>query len=868
MGRRTLQAGFLVLAALALANLARSRGGGIPTPAEFLGLEVGQDGVLASYDEIASYWKAVDARSDRVTVLDLGETTMGRRYLMAVITSPENQRRLEEFRRINGRLYDPRLTSEEEARSLIARGRTIVAVQMGIHSDEVGAPQLSLELAHRFATDDTPWMRQVLDETIILLSPSHNPDGTQLVAEWHRRTIGTPYYGGPLPFLYHPYAGHDNNRDWYMFTQKESRMTVGQIWNAWHPQISHDLHQMEPDGARIFVPPYVEPVNPNIDPLLRAQTSALGSHVAAELRARGKTGVLTDAIYDLWTPARAYVDYHGGVRMLSEVASARLAAPVTLTRSALRRGVGYDAARVSSNFPAPWPGGPWRLRDIMEYHRAALDALLDHAARNRRDWLTGFWNVNKNAVGLTAGATAPKPFAVVVPTDQRDPAAAYEMLRVLQIGDVEVHRARSSFLAGGVRYPAGTHAILMAQPAGAFARTLTLAQPYPELHEYPGGPPRRPYDATAHTLPLLMGVRVALVADPFEADLEPVPLPIVPGRGRAPERAAPAYAFAHDSAGIRATIRLARAGMRLAWARRAVRVEAGTLPAGTIVVPDQAGARELLADVANDLPVTVHALPDAGSDHLAVGLPRIGLYKSHLAAVDEGWTRWIFDEWGMPFTTVENAALRNGTPLASRFDAIVLPEQSPAAIVNGIAAGQAPPEYVGGIGEQGVAALRAFVADGGTLVALGVASKLPVERFGLPGVPLVASAGADDPYGPGSILRTRVDVDHPIAYGSPREGVAWFENSPAFRVSGAARAVVRYPVEGSPLLSGLLIGGDSLKGAAAVVDVPLGRGRVVLFGVRPQYRAQTWATFGLFFNALFYSTTTPPGPSSLLPDRP
>jgi hypothetical protein len=432
------------------------------------------------------------------------------------------------------------------------------------------------------------------------------------------------------------------------------------------------------------------------------------------------------------------------------------------------------------------------------------------------------------------------------------------MLRVFQAGDVEVHRARAAFAAGGTRYRAGSHVILMAQPASAFARTLTQVQHYPDVRAYPGGPPQRPYDATAYTIPLLMGAAATPVAAPFDADLElmPAPLTLPAGGGRVPAASAMAYTVAHDSAGIKALIRLLRDGAQVGWAGTSFRAANRAFDAGTLVVAGNAGARERLADLADHLPLTITALDRGVPGVRPLRLPRVGLYRSPLAAIDEGWTRWIFEQWGLPYLTLGNGDVQDAGRLGERFDVVVLPDQSPGAILHGISPGQAPLEYVGGIGETGLASLRGFVEAGGTLVTLDSASMLPIERFGLPVVNVVASA-AREVVGPGSILRTRVDASHPVGFGSPIESMAWFEHSPAFRVSGNARAIVRYPDAGSPLLSGWLLGGEELRGAAAVVEVPLGRGRVVLFGFRPQYRAQTWATFGLFFNALFYSTTGP-----------
>ncbi|HVB37895.1 MAG TPA: M14 metallopeptidase family protein, partial [Vicinamibacterales bacterium] len=845
----------------------------IPTPSDFLKMPVGADGVLATYEQITSYWKAVASMSDRITVEDLGPTTEGHHYLVAIITSPANQKRLDDYRELNARLYDPRRTSEEEAKRLIAEGKTIVAMQLSIHSTEVGAAQLSMELAYRFATENTPRMLSVLDNTIIILSPSHNPDGTQMVADWNNQYRGTPYQDGPLPFLYQKYVGHDDNRDWYMFTQKESQITVAKIWNRWHPQISYDLHQMSPFGARLFVPPWVDPYDPNIDPTLRAETTAIGSTVAMQLTAAGKAGVVIHGVYDAWTPARQYVDYHGGIRILTELASAKLAEPMTLRFDQLRPGLGYDARQVAWNFPMPWRGGTWRLRDIMDYEDVAVDAVLDYAAKYRQQFLTNFYDVNKRSIGRTDPETGQeKPYAIVVPAAQDDVLGTYRLLWVLQFGDVEIQRATAPFTAGGRQYAAGTHVILMAQPASAYAKTLMEVQHYPDLRLYPGGPPQPPYDVAAYTLPLLLGVKSVFVQQPFQAQLVPVANPIMPPAGAVVGGTAKsAYVFAHDNAGVKAMNHLEKAGLHVEWASAPFTEGGHAFPAGTIVLPvaGQPGAEAAVRAEAAALPVAFHAVNGSVPAGLTVTYPRVGLYKSFVPSMDEGWTRWIFEQWGMDYTSIENKDVRAGN-LRARFDAIILPQEAPRAIIDGHEAGTVPDEYAGGIGEEGVAALKAFVEAGGTLIAFDTACLLPVEQFGLPVKNALAGLsgsgrGGDRSsaafYGPGSIVRTKVDVSSPIASGASAEGVAWFEQSPAFQVSGNAKAVVTYPTDGTLLLSGWLLGPDHLKGLAGVVDAPLGKGHVVLFGFRPQYRAQTWATYTLLFNAL-YDATAPAGSSA------
>src|SRR5258707_13657254 len=436
-----------------------------PSPESVLGFRPGADRQLADWTQIVDYFHRLDAASDRVTVEEVGRTTEDRPFLVAVITSEKNMARLDEIRRANLRLADPRGLSAEEAERLIATGKTIVGVNHGIHSDEVAATQTSMETAYALASGDSAEVREILDNTVVVMIPSHNPDGTQRVTEWYRATLGKPWEGHDPPFLYQKNTGHDNNRDWYMFTQRESRLTLKGLYDPWRPQIVHDLHQMGARAARLFAPPYVDPWEPNIDSALIAAVSALGTHVAARLTSEGHKGVAVDAIYDAWSPSRAYPHTHGGVRLLTESAEARMATPIEVPFENLEPGIGYDPRVRSWNFPDPWPGGGLSLPGIVEEQRAATRAILGHAARNREYWLRTFYEVNRRA------SERREPFAFVVPSEQKDPLAAAKLLEVLRLGGVEVQRVRAGFTALGRTLAAGSFVIRMDQPASRFAQT-------------------------------------------------------------------------------------------------------------------------------------------------------------------------------------------------------------------------------------------------------------------------------------------------------------------------------------------------------------------------------------------------------------
>jgi len=837
-------AAVLATAAL-LAPQAPAATSAVPAPESVLGFVPGEDRKLAGWGQVLGYLRALDAASARVSVEEVGKTTEGRPFVIVTVTSEANHARLEEIRRTNARLADPRGLADEEAERLVRGGKAIVAMAYSIHSTEVGGTLAALRLLHRLAASDDERVRAMLDATVLLVIPSHNPDGTDIVSEWYRKQLGTPFEGTAPPQLYQRYVGHDNNRDWYMFTQQETLLTLLYLYHRWHPQIVHDVHQMGARGARLFVPPFTDPWEPNVDPALTAAVGALGSHVASRLTTAGRTGVVTGALFDAWTPGRAYPHTHGGVRFLSETASVRIASPIEVKPQELEgRGPEYDPRSASANFPAPWPGGAWRLADVVETQLQASLAVLEHAAQNREHWLRTALAVNRRAVARR------EPFAFLIPAEQRDPSAARRLASVLQLGEVELERARAPFDAAGRQHPAGTLVVRMQQPASGFAKALLETQRYPDRREYAGGPPKAPYDVTAHTLPLLLGVEVEVVAAPFEAALAPAgERPFEPGRieGRGPR-----IALAHSSGDMVALGRLLARGVEARWTLDAFEEAGRRYPAGTLLVPGS--ARRTLEPLAAELGLVARSVRSRPRS-LSLRTPRVGLYRSWVSSMDEGWTRFVFEkEMGVAYRSLVDRDVRAGR-LAERFDAIVLPDQSVASLRGGHAKGAMPEEYTGGLGVEGGEALRAFVEAGGTLVALDSASGYAIDVLGLKVKDALAGVDAKTFYCPGSILRATVDTTHPLAHGLEPTLPVWFEGSPAFEVEKGT-VLARYD-ERDPLLSGWLLGGERLRGRAALALVPLGRGRVVLFGFRPQYRAQSRASYVALLNALYFSAARP-----------
>ncbi len=822
----------------------------IPSPEDVLGYRMGTERRLADWPEIVDYFERLAASSDRVAVEELGRTTKDEPFVVVAVSAPENlaPEARERNRSLLTRLADPRGLGDEEAEGLIAEARTAAVILATQHSNEIGAALMTLELAHDLATGNDVATRELLANTVTLLIPSGNPDGIRLIVDWYRRWLGTEYEGCAMPWLYHPYVGHDNNRDWFMLTQAETRLYAA-FHNREHPQLVFDMHQMYRDGARFMVPPFIDPLDPNQDPVIQQGFAALGSEIAARLTAAGKAGVATHIIFDNYSPSLAYGNYHGSVDLLSEAASCRLATPIELEEEDLKVKEGFDPKVRSWNHPLPWKGGTWTLRDIVEYDKLAARAFLEHAAKYRERWLRDYLGIARRTV-----ERPDPPFAFVFPTEQRDPGTTAELLQTLARGAIEVEEATAPFTADGVTYPAGTCLVRLGQPAGNFAKTLLEVQTYPDLRRWPDGPPMPPYDIAGHTLPIQMGVRAVEVKLPFEAELrrrEQIEPPVGTVRGEG------TYGFALEPGRNRAALavnRLLAAGFAVHRAQE--RVPGLGLPPGSALVPAAEGlldvARALVTEVGVDLVGLDGPLAVETFEQRPV---RLGLYRSWVANIDEGWLRWVLEEYETPYQTLHDADVRQGG-LAARFDAILLPHQPMEEMLEGNKEKNDykepyPPQYVGGLGEVGMEALRGFVEAGGTLIALDAACEAVIKRFALPVRNVLEGMAETDFYCPGSLLRVVVDAAQPLGWGLPRETAVMFIKGPAFELVDADEAtiVARYPTS-DPNLSGWILGPRHLAGKAALLEVPLGAGRVVLAGFRPHFRAQTRGTYKILFNAI------------------
>ncbi len=764
----------------------------VPSPRSVLGFQPTDDKTIADWTQITDYFAKLDKASNRVVVKEIGKTTLGKPMIVAFISSPGNIKNLERYRRMSAQLGDPRtVQNSAEAERLIKNAKAIVSISCSIHSTEIVASQMSMNLAYELATANDAETKEILDNTILLLIPSSNPDGIQIVADWYRKTLGTKSEGTSPPELYHHYAGHDNNRDWFMLNLKETQAITKLYWQEWFPQFVYDVHQMGQTGARFVIPPFFDPPNPRISPSILREVGLVGYKMAADLQAKGIAGVATNTTFDTWWHGgfRSAPYYHNSIGILSEAASADLMSPVTITREQLQknrpaRGLASPLATDTAH-PDAWEGGLWRPADISQIEMTASRALLSLAAKYRERYLRNFYNIG--SANLRKDGENPQAFVVMAGQPYAETVARF--LEILKWQGVEVHRmskelwVKHSKTEDFHEIPLNSFLVFTNQPQKNNILSLFEKQVYPNRVNV-NGEPDPPYDVAGWTLPLQMGV------ESYEV-----------------------------------------------WDIRDLEKERGTLKR----VDDIDQARSVLNLSAGGGPFPKLTNPLKTNS-------RIGLYKGNGSSMDEGWTRFVFDTFQMPFRSVTDTQIRSGE---LPYDVIILPADSENSIVKGLSAERYPAEISGGIGDEGAANLTKFVENGGKLVCFDDSCELVIKRFGLPVKNVLSGVNRKDFYNPGSIVRITVDTKSPIARGLREEAAAYFTNSSAFEVSddSKTRTIAKY-ADKDALISGWMLGEKRINGKAALIEADLGKGKVIMFAFRPQHRGQTFGTFPFVFNAV------------------
>ncbi len=834
----------------------------LKSPEEFLGFKVGEDYKIANYETIQSYFKHLAENSKMIVYEEIGKTVQKRDMFMAIISSEENIANLEKYRTISRKLADPRKLTDDEAKKLIKEGKIVVLVTCNIHSTEIASSQMSMELAYKLITKTASEKTvKALEDVIFILMPSINPDGTSMIVDWYNKYLSTEYEESPMPWLYHVYSGHDNNRDWFMFNLPETRNVIEIAYRKWIPQIWLDEHQMGSSGARLFLVPYKDPINPNVHPLIWRWQKVIGGLTSLDLEQQGFTGIIDQAMFEGWWqgPASDCGLWHNQIALLSEMASCNIASPIYIDPSEIKATPEITTYDIRTNYPNPWRGGWWRLRDIVEYELALTSSLIEIASIFKDEILWDYYFMGKDAVEKGKQGN---PFAYIIPRNQNDPVTVSKMIDVLQFGGVEVHFSDKESKIDNVIYPAESYIIYLAQPYGRYVKDLFEEQFYPDLRKSKKEPPIEPYDVAGWTLPYLMGVKFFQIDKPFEIESRLLDNPEYP-EGKVLSFDGQ-YFISKAGPNVNSTLinRLQKKNIPVYWNTQKIQTKDETYPEGSVLFPINSSSKKIVEKLAKELHLKINSITYLDKNILVqLKKVRVGLYKPYTANMDEGWTRLLLENFEFDFVSMENKDFKQKR-LKDKFDVIIIPEMSADLIKEGKFTGERarfnrpkPPEYDSGIGKIGVENLKTFVEkDGGTLITIGEACNFAIEDLGLKVTNVLQNLKNDEFFCPGSLIKISVDNTNPIGYGFEKETIGYMNDNIAFATTipfgQFDRSIVaRYPTK-DLLKSGFLLGEDYLYNKSAIVKVKQMKGNVVLLGFKVQNRHQTFGTFKFLFNAI------------------
>ena len=830
-----------------------------PTPVSVLGHTPGDDFYLANYEDAIKYFHALAAGSDRIKMFTVGKTSQGRDIEVGVISSPENLARLDEYKRDARRLATASGLNDAQAHQLAREAKVIVHIDGGLHSSEVAGGQHSIALAYKLlSAKNDPEIDAILNNVILVLWPTLNPDGQDMIVSWYRQNLGTRYEVAPMPWLYQEYVGHDNNRDGYMMNMKEEQV-VTRTELEYSPAIFYCQHQVAPFPARIWIPPFADPISSNVSPYVRSWLNVIGTNMAAYLDQHNMPGAISESRFDNWYAG--FTDWAGVFRneisFFTETALYRYATPRFYTVDEFPKQ--YQDLRALTMYTTPWQGGWWRLHDAVDYMVAGSMSVLDLAAKNRESLLYNRYQAARDNIHRTE-----PPFAYVISDHQKDVPEAGLLAQKMIDNGLDVYQSKADFHANGIAYPAGSWVIPMDQPFSPMAKELFERQVYPAAAtgETAAGA-HLPYDITGWTLPLQMGVNVDAVSDPLTqaqrsaiVRIDQVKLPETEVTG-----AGSVFAVSHKPNASFQLVNAALAqGGKVAMASDPVKTSEG-MEKGAFLVSGL--SRSAIVGLVSKFSVDVVSMPSAPAHVIPIKKAKIGLYRPWDPSIDEGWTRWILENYNYDAKSLYNADIRS-SGLRSRYDVIILPDMTSNQLMDGFHTGSIPGQYAGGIEQQGGDNLREFVRAGGTLVAFNQTAASLIPLLSLPVRNVLQGLGNDKFYCAGALLR--VETEHPempVNYGVPAAPVVMFERGPAFETLPGFKGAVlaKYAKETDPLESGMMIHSEVLHDTDAALELAYGDGRILLYGFKPQQRAQAHGTYRYLFNAL-YLYDDPPFPSS------
>lgn len=861
---------------LALVAMIVTAFGQIPKPSETFGFEPGADYKMATYDQMLAYYEKLDAATDRVKVTEIGKSVRGRPIKLIFISSEENMKSLDKWKNISEKMARARI-SETEAQQLAKEGKAIIWFDGGMHASEKAHAQMTPELLYRIAAEESDEMKQIRNNVVTLVVPVINPDGLDIEGAWYRKNLGTVYETSGPPILYQEYVGHDNNRDWFMGNMPETKAVMNVLYNEWYPQIVHNHHQSSPAWARIFIPPFRSPVNMKIHPGVTTGVNLVGTAMANRFAMKKMPGAISMTTYEMWWNGgmRTAPYYHNQIGILTETAHTSPtprfyppdSIPAAIGGRSARDGISKTVDGTEIFYPYPWKGGESHFRDAVDYMLEASMAVLDLASEKHDELLYNIYSMGKDAISDPKGA-----FAYVIPKNQWDNQEAINLVNIMRLGGIEVEEASSKFKVGDKEYEAGSYIMYGSQAFRPYLSDLMEKQNYPDLYQYPGGPPIAPYDLTGWTLPMSMGVTVDRITTSFTAKTKKMEADAKAPEGKVSGSAGYGYALdGKENQTATAINRLQKNGEKISIAQAAFADGKNNFDAGTFIIEKGSQTQSHLSELSKNLGLNftgISSKPSAVKDMKKV---KVGLYKSWDANIDEGWTRWVLEQFEFDLDTLHNEDIK-GKDL-SKYAAIIFSSQSPEEIMVGHRPGTMPEQYVGGIGLEGTLSLKNYVTNGGVLIMFDQACDLAIDEFGLPVNDITERFSSSQFFIPGSIIRMKVNNKDPLAFGMKEEAAASFSRSRAFetivpsRKAEGGNELVKLPVprpdvsavatyaSSDLLMSGWALGENRIKNKGAMMNVKHGAGNVILIGFRPQFRGQSRNTYKLIFNSIYLGAT-------------
>lgn len=853
------------------------------SPEEYFGFKPGADYMLFDYETLIRYLQKLDIVSDRLKLVEIGKSPLDKPMYVAFISTEENIRDLDNLKSLNRRLaLDPNLP-ESEREILFKQGKVFVLGTLSMHSEEVGPSQASPLIAYDLATTHDPVKLEWLKNVVYMMVPNHNPDGMDMIVNHYKKYKGTKYEGSSFPSVYHKYVGHDNNRDFVALTQSDTR-AIAAIYNLdWFPQVMVEKHQMGYTGVRYFIPPPHDPIAENVDAGIWDWVIVFGSNMMKDMNIQGLSGVAQNFLFDdYWPGSTETCIWKNVIGFLTEGASAKVASPIFVEPNEIRvSGKGLSEYKKSINMPLPWPGGWWRLGDLVQYEISSTMSILKTAAKYHKEILLFRNDLCRKEVNN--GKTMP-PFYYILPLNQHDQSELVSLVNLLKEQGIEIYQLTAPAVIDNRNYAKGDIVIPLAQPFRPFIKEVMEAQEFPLRHYTPNGVIMKPYDITSWSLPLHKGVsavevdRKETVPENFDALLEKINGSFAIN-GPIPQNYWAALFTVNYNESFKAAFLALSKGLQVQRLKKGIIVDNVAFPVGSFIVYHDEKKNSVLDTLLRQLTVSpkilVEPLRLEANDSIPMKMPRIGLVETYFHDMDAGWTRFILDSYFIPFTVVHPGEFES-TDFVKNFDVILFPSAQKLPLMEGkqkdrddeYEDSNYPPQYSKGIGKNGMGRLMTFLDNGGIIISWGRSTEIfmsnleipsiqktsETEEFLLPVMDISEQLKKDGLYCPGALMNVSFLKDHPITWGMPEETGIFFRGEPVFRTRVPKfdmdrRVIARFP-EKDILISGYCENENKIANQTALVWLKKNKGQLVLFGFPPQFRASTNGTFKLLFNSI------------------